>query len=245
MTNSIKKMKLTLVFIVLTITIFSCDNKNEKSETESLNTSETNLKDSDTTNFEITENKVDNELRIKHEAYKSDILNLPISLNQFIPSGYTAIDTLSGDLNSDDYNDMLLVYKKNGEDSTSNSIENPEKRTLIILIGQPDKTYKLVAQNRNVVYCVDCFGGTMGDSFMGLVIKNGYFSIEHYGGSIWRTARTITFKYSKIEQNWFLHKDGIESFHATDENEKKTTEIKTKKDFGIVPFEKFDIYKEN
>jgi len=236
-------MKLKLIFLVLTVSLFSC--KNEKSETKNITNSEKTIIASESKNIKITDNEPQKEPKIKLEAYKFDILNLPKSLSLFIPSGYTAIDTLSGDLNLDEYNDMLLVYKKNGEDTTSNSIENPEKRNLLILIGQPDNTYKLVAQNKNVVYCIDCFGGTMGDSFMGLVIKNGYFSIEHYGGSVWRTARTITFKYSKNDQNWFLHKDGTESFSATDESEKKSIEIKTKKDFGIVPFEKFDIYKEN
>jgi hypothetical protein len=181
--------------------------------------------------------------KVKHEAYNKDIKELPPYLNQFVPEGYTAIDTTSGDLNLDDYPDMILVLKKNGEDTTSDVTEHPEKRPLLILTGQADKTYKLAARNDNTVYCIDC-GGIMGDPFMEVVIKKGYFSIEHYGGSGWRWTRTITFRYSPADNYWYLHKDGGESFHAS-EPEKITTKIETTKDFGKVPFDKFDIYKKD
>jgi hypothetical protein len=84
----------------------------------------------------------------------------------------------------------------------------------------------------------------MGDPFQEVVIKKGFFSIEHYGGSGWRWTRTITFKYTADDNNWYLFKDGGDSFHASDP-EKVTTKIRTTKDFGKVRFDKFDIYKEN
>lgn len=82
----------------------------------------------------------------------------------------------------------------------------------------------------------------MGDPFTGVTIKNGYFSVEHYGGSGWRWTRIVTFKYAPAEKNWFLFKDGGDSFHALDP-EKVKTKISTVKNFGKVPFERFDIYK--
>jgi hypothetical protein len=78
---------------------------------------------------------------------------------------------------------------------------------------------------------------------MDVVIKKGFFSVEHYGGSNWRWTRTITFRYSPTEKKWFLHKDGGESFMATDPD-KATSKVKTVRDFGKVPFESFDIYKD-
>jgi hypothetical protein len=83
----------------------------------------------------------------------------------------------------------------------------------------------------------------MGDPFMQVVIKKGYFSIEHYGGSSWRWTRIITFKYSPDDNYWFLYKDGGEYFHAA-EHEKKTKKVLTSKDFGKVRFDEFDIYKD-
>lgn len=181
-------------------------------------------------------------LTLKHEAYNQDIKNLPDALVAFVPGGYTALDTATGDLNGDGYADMILVLKKNGEDTTSDVNEHPEKRPLLILTGQPDRSYKLAARNDNAVYCIDC-GGMMGDPFMDVVIKNGYFSVEHTGGSSWRWTRTITFRYSPADKYWYLHKDGGDSFHASEPEKVKTT-VKTTKDFGKVPFDKFDIYKE-
>lgn len=183
------------------------------------------------------------DLKIKHEAYNQEIKNLPLLLAQFVPEGYAALDTTEGDLNYDQYTNMILVLKKNGEDTTSDVIAHPEKRPLLILIGQPDNTYKLAAQNDNAVYCIDC-GGMMGDPFMDIVIKKGYFSIEHYGGSGWRWTRTTTFKYSPADNYWYLHKDGGDSFHASDP-EKLTTKVETTKDFGRVSFDQFDIYKDD
>jgi len=167
---------------------------------------------------------------------------VPANLKTFIPKGYHALSLTKGDLNRDAYSDAILVLYKKGEEKTSDVINHPEKRPLLILTGQADKTYKLAARNDDAVYCVDC-GRQMGDPFTGITIKNGYFSVEHYGGSGWRWTRIITFKYSPADKNWFLYKDGGERFQAITHEEVKTA-VKTVKDFGKVPFINFDIYKE-
>lgn len=89
----------------------------------------------------------------------------------------------------------------------------------------------------NVDYILYC------DPFVGATIKNGYFSLEHYGGSAWRWVRTITYKYSKGDHEWFLYKDVSENFHASDP-EKIESKINTAKVFGNVSFEEFNIYKQ-
>lgn len=162
------------------------------------------------------------------------------SITKFIPEGYILLDSATGDLNLDPYPDMLLVVKKNGEDSTSDVVDHPEKRPLLILTGQADKQFKLAARNDNAVYCVNC-GGMMGDPYMGIVIKKGYFSIEHYGGSAWRWTRIITFKYSSADKYWYLHKDGGDSYH-TSYPDKVETKIRTIKEFGKIRFEQFNLY---
>jgi len=169
-------------------------------------------------------------------------VDVPANLKGFIPAGYIALDLTKGDLNLDSYPDAVMVLYKKVEEKTSDVIDHPEKRPLLLLLGQADKSYKLATRSDNAVYCVDC-GGQMGDPFTGITIKKGYFSVEHYGGSAWRWTRIITFKYSPSEKNWFLHKDGGERFHAISHEEVKT-EVKTVKNFGKVPFQKFDIYKE-
>jgi len=167
---------------------------------------------------------------------------VPANLKGFIPKGYIALDVTKGDLNRDAYPDAVMVLYKKGEEKTSDIISHPEKRPLLVLLGQADKTYKLATRSDNAVYCVDC-GGQMGDPFTGITIKNGYFSVEHYGGAAERWSRIVTFKFSPADKGWFLHKDGHEYFDATNP-EKVTSDIETVKNFGKVPFQKFNIYKE-
>lgn len=221
------------VFIILSI-LLSCEQKQQPTD-QKITTADTSIHID--TDHEAAEQPV------KHIAFHQDIKELPPSLASFIPEGYTALDTTSGDLNLDQYPDMVLVLKKNGEENTSDVTEHPEKRPLLILLGQSDQSYKLASKSDNAVYCIDC-GGMMGDPFMGVVIKKGYFSVEHYGGSSWRWTRIITFKYSPADEYWYLHKDGSESFNAG-EPEKVTTTISTTKDFGKVKWDEFDIYKED
>ncbi|WP_299253244.1 hypothetical protein [uncultured Cytophaga sp.] len=173
--------------------------------------------------------------------HDEEIGNISRNIDPFIPPDYVLLDTVSGDLNLDNYNDLILVLKKTTEERTSDVIDNPEKRPLLILIGEPNNKYKLVERNDNTIYCVNC-GGMMGDPYIQTVIKNGYFSVEHYGGSSLRLTRIITYKYSKEDKNWFLYKDGGESFN-TSKPEKINKTIKTVNDFGKVLFKDFNIYK--
>ena len=169
--------------------------------------------------------------------------DLPRAIAGFVPEGYVVLDTSAGNLNLDAYPDMILVLKETGEESKSTDIDKPVKRPLLILTGGADGRYQLAGRNDNTVYCYSC-GGMMGDPFTGVTIKNGYFSVEHYGGSSWRWTRIVTFKYSPEVRNWLLHKDGSESFNATDPETVKT-KVRTTKDFGTVPFWQFDIYAED
>jgi len=180
---------------------------------------------------------------IKHISNFEEISSLPSSISKFIPEGYSALDTAFGNLNLDSYPDLILVLKKNGEESGSDDVDHPLKRPLLILLGQANQSFTLAARNDNAVYCIDC-GGILGDPFNAIVIKNGYFSIEHYGGSGWRWTRVITFRYSTQEKYWYLHKDGGDSFNAS-EPEKVKSKVRTVKDFGKIPFDKFDIYKDH
>lgn len=165
------------------------------------------------------------------------------SYTRYVPTNYVVLDSARGDLNLDGIEDILIVLKKPKENETSNVIDSPEKRPLLLFIGQKNNEFKLVARNDATVLCFDC-GGIMGDPYQGITIKNGYFSVEHYGGSAWRWTRVITYKYSKPENNWFLYKDGSESFHVSNPDNVEER-IKTSKNFGKVSFENFSVYDKN
>ncbi|MBU8892163.1 MAG: hypothetical protein KOO66_05255 [Bacteroidales bacterium] len=160
------------------------------------------------------------------------------SLFENISAEYAILDSAYGNLNRDEYPDLLIVFKKNNESEISDVIDNVVDRPLLIYLGKPDGKFSFVARNDKAVLCYDC-GGIWGDPYEGLAIKNGYFTIEHYGGSAWRWSRYITFKYSEKDSKWYLHKDGGDSYHNSDP-ENVETNIKTVDDFGIIEFEVFE-----
>lgn len=145
------------------------------------------------------------------------------------PKGYTLLDSTIGNLNRDPYPDLVIVYDKEGE--------TEDDRPLLLYIGNEDGTLSLAARNDKTVYCAQC-GGIEGDPFTGVAIKNGYFTVEHYGGSAWRWTRYITFRYSSQDGKWYLSRDSSESFNIGDPENVSTT-IKTAKDFGRVSFEEY------
>lgn len=166
----------------------------------------------------------------------------PEALLKFIPKNYMLKDTIAGDLNKDEIKDLILVFNKEGEEQTSDINNNPEKRLVLILLGQKNNTYKKVKQSENAIYCFDC-GGMLGDPFQKITVKEGQFSIEHFGGSSWRWARTSTFKYMDDKKDWYLIEDALVNSHASEPDNIEAT-IKSIKDFGEVRFEEFDIYKD-
>jgi hypothetical protein len=185
----------------------------------------------------------------KHETFNTVVTNVNEKLKSFIPKGYKAIAQKSGDLNLDQLEDYILVLRKTSEETTSNYNENkPDKRPVLILLGQNDGSFKLAYKNKNIAYCIDC-GGVFGDPFDKIAIKNGYFSIEHriFGGHHWE--QIITFKFNKAKNNWFLYKSHYINYVFNPSSDPKAQaliadvdELKTVKDFGEVSFQKFNIY---
>ncbi|UOR06454.1 hypothetical protein MUN82_05000 [Hymenobacter aerilatus] len=167
---------------------------------------------------------------------------LPAAIRRALPAGYQVLAAEKGDLNRDALPDYAVVLHRPDEQKTSDVIDHPTKRPLLLFVGGAGGTYTLAARSDNAVYCVDC-GGMMGDPFQGLTLKNGYFTVEHYGGSGQRWTRLITFRYDATARTWLLHRDGGEYFDASDPEHSKTT-MRTAKNFGRVVFTKFDIYKE-
>ena len=176
------------------------------------------------------------------QAPREPVPPVPVAIRRALPAGYAVLAATQGDLNRDALPDWLVVLHRPNEAKTSDVIDHPTKRPLLVFVGGAGGTYTLAARSDNAVYCVDC-GGIMGDPFMGLAIKKGYFTVEHYGGSAQRWTRYVTFRYDPASRTWLLHRDGSEHFHALDP-EHGTTTATTPKSFGRVLLTKFDIYQE-
>lgn len=170
--------------------------------------------------------------------------NLFGNFDAFIQEGYVGMDTVYGDLNLDEREDAILVLKLEDEEEnpSMNESEGVVKRPLLILTKQDDGVWKSEGRNDNLVMCAHC-GGVFGDPYDQIVIKKGYFSVEHYGGSNWRWTKIITFKYAADKREWFLHKDGGDEYN-TGNPDKVESHVRTTKDFGVVKFADYDIYAE-
>ena len=175
----------------------------------------------------------------------------------FIPEGYIVKDWRTGNLNRDDQDDVVIILEEEGDGTTTadaaqgaeggagagaspqNDYElNEKKRPVMLLTRNKNGELKFAGRNDNIVLCSDC-GGVFGDPYSAITIKNGYFSIEHYGGSNWRWTRIMTFKYSEQNKTWYLHKDGGDSFH-TSNPDKVESKVLSKKDFGTIKFEDYN-----
>lgn len=181
--------------------------------------------------------------------YNIDLDEVPASLESFVPTGYIGLDTVAGDLNGDEYMDMIMVLRQPEEDNMQlNTPDDPMKRPMLILLGQADSSYRLVANNDNAILCFYCGGyGLQENPYEKTVIKNGYFSIEYTTGSRTETTHhVLTFKYSPSDSTWLLHRDGAET-HQLDghsQYKKVKSKIRTAKDIGKISFDEFDVYKD-
>lgn len=153
-------------------------------------------------------------------------------VNYFVPESAirSEIRTYNGDLNRDNFEDIILRFKMSNE---------PEYREhFYLFIGQKNGNYKLAAKNDSLE--LDDVDGTVFDK---IVIKNGCFSLEYIGyGHTSGSYEIITFKYSDKNKNWLLHRQDSKFFHRYftegNPNENKTTQ----KDFGKILFEDYGFW---
>ncbi len=228
------------IFIaLLAAASLSCGDNSEsqKEDTISKNQPEVVSTENITSKNELT-NKEDSLLG---EIEQDFVSTLP--LMEHVWEGYQLIDTFGGDLNNDSKKDYIMVLKKPNEAKTSDVTENPTLRPLLILTQHNNGEFIMETTNDKTVLCVNC-GGSMGDPFMGVTIKENQFSVEHHGGSRYQWSRNITFKYDVTKKGWLLYKDDYESIDIHNIESEGTKNIKTAKDFGVVYFDAFNVYQE-
>lgn len=150
----------------------------------------------------------------------------------FTPEGYVLFKTYKGDLNRDEYEDMVAVF--NAVDSNDEMLN----RAVMLLTSNADGQLTMAALNKEGAYCREC-GGVMGDPFVEVVIKNGYFTIEHFGGSREKWTDDPTFKYNEEDGKWYLHRHSKQVHDGLDPEGGSSSTMLTTKDFGVVSFEDF------
>lgn len=161
---------------------------------------------------------------IKEDLYD---VHLRMKIKNQIPDSLSECRAYSGDLNHDDFDDIVVRFKLANESETREHIH--------LFLGQNNNTYKLAAKNDSLD-----LDGVDGTSFDKIAIKKGYFSIEYRGyGNTGGSYQIITFKYSEEDKNWLLYKQGSKFVHRYFTEGKPTEIIRTQKDFGKILFENY------
>ncbi|MFV0305464.1 MAG: hypothetical protein ACK5IC_08305 [Moheibacter sp.] len=110
-----------------------------------------------------------------------------------IPTNYSVVDSVSGDLDNDLIAELVVVYNK--EIYTEDYIGFP--RELVIYKLQNNQWIEWRKSDQALYGSEE--GGAMGDPFGGIEIKNGILSIIQYGGSSWKWGGTDKYRFQNGE----------------------------------------------
>ncbi|WP_291103272.1 MULTISPECIES: hypothetical protein [unclassified Flavobacterium] len=131
--------------------------------------------------------------------------------NDFIPTDWTILDTISGDFNKDSLNDIAVVIQTKKpllfEDKTCFSTEPFYPKILIILLRQTDKTFQLSTTATKLFG--NCNWDIQGqEPFEKIEVRRNTLGIKFLTGG---TSRNSLSYYFRLQNNeWYLI--GAESF---------------------------------
>ena len=143
---------------------------------------------------------------------------------QAIPKNWKVIDSVHGDLNKDNQQDLVLILEHNtavNEDRAYGNYEieliteTQKPRILAIYFKDTNNRYRLAVQNNDFVLRSE-EGGKMGDPLKGLRIDSGKLTLSFEGGNDWRWKLNYEFEY--LQKQWnlvtannvYYHKDSGE-----------------------------------
>ncbi len=158
--------------------------------------------------------------------------------SEFIPSGYLVIDSAFGNLNSDQFTDVILALAATGEDTTA----EPHPRICLLLVGSAACHYRLGARNDNIILKYG-EGGSFPCAWLTLSIAQGSFSIQQEGGLAsagWDDK--VTFKYKPEINDWLLTTIDKNTIPHND-TDPPLTKFSTSKQFGRILFSNYSSYK--
>lgn len=110
-----------------------------------------------------------------------------------VPENYVMIDSVSGDLDNDGINELVVAYNTKAEEDFYESIP----RELYIYKMQAG-TWTVWKTSQQALYG-SRDGGMMGDPFDNIDIKNGILLISQAGGSSWKWGHTDKYRYQDGE----------------------------------------------
>jgi hypothetical protein len=121
--------------------------------------------------------------------------------DDYAADGWRAVASATGDLNRDGLDDAVVVIEAPGgitEPANACTAEDDYSdapvRRLIVAFVEADGRFTRAADEPRVALRAD-EGGAFGDPFEGVFIEHGSVVIMSYGGSRWRWALTLRFRF--------------------------------------------------
>lgn len=115
------------------------------------------------------------------------------SQNIPIPSNYSIIDSVFGDLDKDGMEELVVAYNTNLKDEINDGV----KRELIIY-KKKNLEWTVWQKPMQALYGSRA-GGMMGDPFGDIEIEKGVLHISQNGGSSWKWSHTDKYRYDGKE----------------------------------------------
>lgn len=156
--------------------------------------------------------------------------------------GYRLESFTEGDINQDQRPDFIAIFQTSkATDSTASEPRGVHMRRVALILNQGWPHLQLAATNDNVVDCSGCAHMAIYDAYRGTTITGPYFSFESTDGGCDRVMEVRTFRYSKAQKNWFLHKMGRDTMECSDTTgQGPYHEERTTHDFGKITFAGFE-----
>ena len=127
------------------------------------------------------------------------------SIVDFIPAGWTVLDSAFGDLNKDGVKDAAIILQHKDSVSLVNSSEDTvmtQPRILLLILKNPaDNKLSLIEQSNSFILKHD--NSIMDDPYQGILIDKGILKIDFHlfynMGSWYSTSSTYKFRYDGKE----------------------------------------------
>ena len=121
-------------------------------------------------------------------------------LDDFIPEGWTLLDSAALDFNRDGYTDYVGVLDASGEDIPSDT-PSITPRILFAVASCGENSLRLDFQDENLIRTRD-EGGVFGDPYVPLTADGTTFTTNAFGGSAWKWSEAYTYAYR--DGTWYL-----------------------------------------
>ncbi|WP_298393487.1 hypothetical protein [Flavobacterium sp.] len=107
-----------------------------------------------------------------------------------VPKNYTIIESVTGDLNNDGIDELVVAY--NTEKEKDDHFESVPRE--LIIYKKENKDWNVWITSKDALYGSKD-GGMMGDPFEGIEINKGILLISQNGGSSWKWGHTDKYRY--------------------------------------------------